>query len=256
MSLLSKWRADGSPWKLAQPVADLVGVLRRYGYQVGTIGDAHHLGDPTPEDHTPYSGSGWPKPNPYPWVHAADVMPPPTGRGLPTLAQLGAQIRADRQAAVPGIAWLKYMNWTTGEGQCVHDSWKPSYRRASSGDRGHIHLSARTDFTQTHSMYDPVARWRAGQQPKAPPPPPPKGPAVPPYSRELRYVPGKPMTQGGDVRAWQAQMNRRGWQLDADGWYGPKSAEACKAFQRRYRLTVDGIVGPRTWNATWTALPS
>jgi peptidoglycan hydrolase-like protein with peptidoglycan-binding domain len=257
MSRLSNWRGAGSPWHLAQPVADLAAVLRRYGYKVGTIGNDAHLGDDTPEDHTPFSGTGWPAANPYPWVHAADIMSPRAGSGLPSLAQLGAQILLDRNnAAVREIGWLKYMNWTTSAGRCVHDSWKPRYARTSSGDVGHIHLSARTDWTHAHSAYDPVARIRGKARP-SPSPTPAPGPskqpvAVPPFTRTLSYAAGRPMMQGADVRLWQGRMHQRGWTLDVDGVYGPQCVGVCRQFQHDKGLASDGIVGPRTWSAAWS----
>jgi peptidoglycan hydrolase-like protein with peptidoglycan-binding domain len=62
-----------------------------------------------------------------------------------------------------------------------------------------------------------------------------------------------PMMRGDDVKAWQRRMHERGWRLTVDGVYGPKSAEMCREFQREKRLEVDGIVGPATWRATWEA---
>jgi Putative peptidoglycan binding domain len=251
MSRLSSWRRDGSPWHTALPIADLAAVLRRYGYTVYIIGNDAHLANSSPEDHTPFSASGWPRPNPYPWVHACDVMPPRAGSGLPGLAALGAQISRDRREGLAAIGWLKYMNWTTAAGQCIHESWKPNYARRSSGDRGHIHLSARTDRTHAHSNYDPVARVRG--KPAAPPKAPPPASAVPTYSRALAYVKGQAMPRGVDVRLWQSRMRQRGWTIGVDGIYGPQSAGVCRQFQREKGLTADGIVGERTWNATWTA---
>ena len=35
--------------------------------------------------------------------------------------------------------------------------------------------------------------------------------------------------------------------IKADGWYGPATASAVKAYQRSRHLYVDGIVGPQTW---------
>jgi hypothetical protein len=61
-------------------------------------------------------------------------------------------------------------------------------------------------------------------------------------------------SHGAMVTQWQAQMLWRRWPLAVDGWYGPKSATACQAFQKQQRLAVDGVVGPATWAATWTAL--
>jgi hypothetical protein len=62
------------------------------------------------------------------------------------------------------VAWLKYMNWEPSgpSGPCYHDKWQPSHVRTSSGDRGHGHLSGRSDhyLTDTTGGYDPVARYR------------------------------------------------------------------------------------------------
>jgi peptidoglycan hydrolase-like protein with peptidoglycan-binding domain len=68
-----------------------------------------------------------------------------------------------------------------------------------------------------------------------------------------RYLTQPPVMHGGDVRSWQDRMRDRGWHLAVDGVYGPGSEEICRAFQRDKGLTVDGIVGPRTWAAAWTA---
>jgi peptidoglycan hydrolase-like protein with peptidoglycan-binding domain len=48
-------------------------------------------------------------------------------------------------------------------------------------------------------------------------------------------------------------MAARGWSIVADGQYGPASADTCSQFQAEKGLGVDGIVGPETWAATWTA---
>jgi len=57
----------------------------------------------------------------------------------------------------------------------------------------------------------------------------------------------------GDVQVWQAQMSGRGWTIGVDGIYGPQSDNVCRQFQAEKGLSVDGMVGPQTWNATWTA---
>ena len=57
---------------------------------------------------------------------------------------------------------------------------------------------------------------------------------------------------GDDVRTWQQRMAQRGVAITADGEYGPRSQAACVDFQRTHGLDVDGVVGPATWNATWT----
>jgi peptidoglycan hydrolase-like protein with peptidoglycan-binding domain len=57
--------------------------------------------------------------------------------------------------------------------------------------------------------------------------------------------------RGDNIRAWQTQMRKRGWDIVADGLYGLRSATVARAFQREHRLGVDGTVGPTTWRATW-----
>src|SRR6266545_1918845 len=70
--------------------------------------------------------------------------------------------------------------------------------------------------------------------------------------------PGRLLTQppnmhGADVLTWQTQMHKRGWKIAMDGTYGPPSEKVCRAFQKEKHLGVDGIVGPKTWAAAWTA---
>ena len=158
------WVAAGRPFTLAAPLKTLRNILRGYGYTVYDIGnESHQLADP-PEDHMPYSETGWPRTSPRWFGFALDIMPPAKGSGLPTLPQLLGQIYRDKQAGHPGLAWLKYMNWEPSgpTGPCYHDSWQPSHSRRSSGDRGHGHLSGRSDhyLTDTTGGYDPVARFR------------------------------------------------------------------------------------------------
>jgi hypothetical protein len=54
-----------------------------------------------------------------------------------------------------------------------------------------------------------------------------------------------------DVRQWQARMNELGYHIQTDGRYGPQSAAAARQLQAAKGLVVDGIVGPRTWRATF-----
>jgi peptidoglycan hydrolase-like protein with peptidoglycan-binding domain len=48
--------------------------------------------------------------------------------------------------------------------------------------------------------------------------------------------------RGEDVRFLQRKLGIR-----ADGIFGPQTERAVRAFQSRHKLTVDGVVGPRTW---------
>lgn len=95
---------------------------------------------------------------------------------------------------------------------------------------------------------DIVVACRAAGAPGPTPPKPPSG-GYPPY-------PGTPLRnyiEGHGTRTWQQQMKNRGWTIGVDDKYGSQSESVCRAFQQEKHLQVDGIVGPQTWNATWTA---
>ena len=56
---------------------------------------------------------------------------------------------------------------------------------------------------------------------------------------------------GDAVRAVQSQIHGRGDganQITIDGIFGPVTNDAVRAFQNLIGLSVDGIVGPQTWN--------
>lgn len=157
------WITRGKPMKVARPLAALRDRLRRYGYTVYDLGDTGHLDHQPPEDHTPYSETGWPGTTPYGWVTAIDIMPPPARLRLPSLPVLAGQIFKDMTAGLKDVSWLKYMNWgPIDDRHAVHDQWQPNHVRRSSSDVGHTHISGRSDMTQSTvgDNYDPVARIR------------------------------------------------------------------------------------------------
>src|SRR5262249_23598930 len=57
-------------------------------------------------------------------------------------------------------------------------------------------------------------------------------------------------SDGDAVRAVQRQIHSRGdgQALAVDGGFGPDTSAAVRAFQQLLGLSVDGIVGPVTWN--------
>lgn len=151
------WVRTGMPFTLATPLADLQQVLQGYGFTVYAYPDVSHQMANPPEDHTPYSATGWPEVSPHWYGFAIDVMPKyGDARSLTPLAK---RLIADKDAGVPGIAWLKYINWTDADGKVWHTSWQPDKHTAPSGDSGHIHLSGRSDYVTNHlPHYDPIAR--------------------------------------------------------------------------------------------------
>jgi hypothetical protein len=50
-----------------------------------------------------------------------------------------------------------------------------------------------------------------------------------------------------DVMVWQNFLRGRGFNIVADGAFGPKTAAATREFQRRHKLKADGVVGSRTY---------
>jgi peptidoglycan hydrolase-like protein with peptidoglycan-binding domain len=76
----------------------------------------------------------------------------------------------------------------------------------------------------------------------------PVAPAAPPPGPQAVLGRG---SNGNDVRTWQRQMARRTWHIAVDGVFGPQSARVARRFQAEKGLRVDGLVGPRTWDAAW-----
>ena len=55
------------------------------------------------------------------------------------------------------------------------------------------------------------------------------------------------------LKIWQAQMRKRGWNINVDGMFSEQTEKVAIAFQREKGLIHDGHVGVATWNAAWTS---
>jgi peptidoglycan hydrolase-like protein with peptidoglycan-binding domain len=97
-----------------------------------------------------------------------------------------------------------------------------------------------------------IRRAGGGTVTPAPAPSPVPVPKAPDFPGEYLKL-QSPMLHDGNVSVWQRKMAERMWSITIDGWYGPHSRDICEQFQAEKGLTVDGIVGPITWNATWSA---
>lgn len=110
---------------------------------------------------------------------------------------------------------------------------------AGSSDGGRVML--RSDRTVAESLG--VIRPQYLQ----PAPTPSPGPTPPAFQRYLSLT--TPNMTGKDVSALQGQLKKFGSNLVADGDFGPVTSNNVRWWQHAFGLTVDGVVGPLTWQA-------
>lgn len=103
------------------------------------------------------------------------------------------------------------------------------------------------DGTQAaHAKF--YAVWSAQQYPKFPLP---AGYYFGPADGPEQSISGL-YSYKGALTPWQQRMKDRGWPITPDGVYGNETREVTMNFQREKGLTVDGEIGPQTWDAAWT----
>lgn len=157
------WLAAGRPYTLIRPARALQATLRGYGLTVYDYPNADHLQANTPQDHTPFSVTGWPGTNKRWNARALDVMPrDDSAAARAENAAIARQLIRDRNAGVPGAMWIKYLNWTDEQGICRQERWTPGHTTVSSTDKSHVHISGRSDADTDDDAngYDPIARMR------------------------------------------------------------------------------------------------
>lgn len=208
------------PWRVARSLLklrDQVDALapKRRKTSDGTTGDAAHASRDS--DHNPWvidGGTGV--------VTAMDITHDPD-RGCDA-GRLAKAIQASRDRRVKYVIWnRKIMSstkapWTWRE----YDGTNPHTE--------HVHVSVRS----RKSAYDDATAWRIGSL---------SDPAKPAQTLRLG-------DRGLEVVALQkalAEALERS--LDADGVFGPATEDAVEDFQRRAKLEVDGIAGPKTMAA-------
>jgi len=146
----------------------------------------------------------------------------------------------------------------------AHTGWRWRVYSGSNPHIGHIHVS----YSNRISDFDLRQPWGIFGGMPQPPPPPPGGGAPgfplpggyffgpldgPRESISCRHPNDRPEWREG-LRHWQVRMRERGWRIDADGQYGPQTNQVARKFQAEKKgLTVDGLIGPATWAAAWTA---
>lgn len=165
------WLNAGKPYALIDPAEALRAAIAGHGITVWHYPNLSHLTAEPPEDHTPFSATGWPGSNARWKARGLDIMPREDARGNVTPAarkenaDIARQLIRDRDAGHPGVMWIKFLNWTDEKGTCRQERWmdlqRPLARTTrSSSDAGHIHVSGRSDADtdKRAAGYDPVAR--------------------------------------------------------------------------------------------------
>lgn len=141
------WVADGKPWRNARPIAEILAKLKAARPEAaaaacfGSIGNLDHLLADPPQDHTPYSQTGWPLPHPYPRITAVDITHRP---------DLGVDCNLIHKhwlasANTGQIPWIKYWIWQ-GRRYDVRNNFNPV---SASGHYDHLHGSQRTDHIES-----------------------------------------------------------------------------------------------------------
>jgi hypothetical protein len=162
------WLRAGRPYTLIRPARALQAALQAHGLTVWDFPNEEHQKAEPPEDHTPYSATGWPGANQRWKARGLDIMPRSDAKAhRRENADIARQLIRDRDAGVPGVMWIKYINWTDEDGTCRQERWttggSPLQRTTrTSRDKGHVHVSGRSDAdndTRADS-YDPIARTR------------------------------------------------------------------------------------------------
>lgn len=126
------WVKKGKPYKLAEPIRVIENYCEKHQIRVlGTIGNKAHLTADHPEDHTPFSFTGWPVDLQKYEVTAIDAEDDDHGFGKAFLAEA-------RTGAYN--AWLKYLNVDNR-----HYTYRDQFKKGTSSGDEHLHVSIRTD---------------------------------------------------------------------------------------------------------------
>jgi hypothetical protein len=143
----SAWVAAGKPLTPCQPIRDYVTRLKLAFPRAAKANlfswyanDAHYQAVP-PQDHTPFSATGWPQASPRWVVFATDVMHRPD-LGVDCNVLFPYWLAEAKAGRTP---WVKYIIWQA-KLYDVRNGWKPV---ANSGHFDHIHKSIRTDHLNT-----------------------------------------------------------------------------------------------------------
>lgn len=139
-----RWVSAGRPLTPARPVRDVVDRMKLAYPKAAAknlfswyANEAHYQAVP-PQDHTPFSATGWPGKSPEWWVFATDIMHRPD-LGVDCTVLFPYWLGEAKAGRFPS---LKYIIWQA-KLYSIQNNWSP---QSNSGHFDHIHLSFRTDY--------------------------------------------------------------------------------------------------------------
>lgn len=149
-----------------------------------------------------------------------------------------------------------------------HGGGKPTSYTVVSGDTlskiGSRFAVSVADLASWNGLADPskifvgqVLRLSAPSQPSQPSDRTPDGVLINPPNWPTD--PNKPFVPRSDapyyrtVEEWERKMRQRGWSVSVDGHLKLADGEVLRQFQREKGLTADGLLGPVSLRAAWTA---
>jgi peptidoglycan hydrolase-like protein with peptidoglycan-binding domain/GH25 family lysozyme M1 (1,4-beta-N-acetylmuramidase) len=137
---------------------------------------------------------------------------------------------------------------------------KYGYKVSIDGDFGGKTEDAIKNFQKKHNLtVDGIVGLNTWTElhkpiptPKPAPKPVPKPAPKPVLKPVVKPAPApKPELKKGDngssVKELQTKLNKFGYKLTVDGDFGDNTEKAVKAFQKKNKLSVDGVVGKNTW---------
>ena len=145
-----------------------------------------------------------------------------------------ALVESLRVARDPRVKFCISNNQVFGdEGYVKRNGGKPWVWQRYTGKNKHT-LHSHTSVNSDKALYDSKSPWSlAFTKPTAAP-----GETAEPMPKLSRG------SKGVSVQLVQGKLG-----LEADGFFGPLTEKAVKAFQTKAKLVSDGVVGPYTWEA-------
>lgn len=178
------WVAAGKPVVPAQPTREYVERLKVEFPAAASknlfswyANDSHYKANP-PQDHTPYSATGWPGTSPRWIVFATDVMHRPD-LGVDCFELFSYWLAEAKAGRSP---WVKYIIWQA-KLYDVRNGWAPTN---NDDHYDHVHLSFRTDYQFAH-----LGTWSVVPNAQG-------GPEM------TDVLVRQPTSQGGDGTVWLA----------------------------------------------------